>query len=79
MAEDWAWLQAYQQVMTQAVLASCLVNTGTVLSVSAMGSAATASFIGAALFGLMLLFNLLKVRPLTNLSSRALCCLQPAA
>ncbi len=44
-----------------ALAASTLVNIGTVLSVSALTAGATASFAGAALFGVVLLKNYLKV------------------
>ena len=55
--------QAYQKVVTGAVLLSTLVNLGTLLSVSACGAAATASFAGAGLSAVLLLFNWLKARP----------------
>lgn len=48
--------------MTSAVVASTLVNMGTVLSVSAMGAAATVSFAAAGLAGLSILASWLKVR-----------------
>ncbi|GLC36873.1 hypothetical protein PLESTB_000183500 [Pleodorina starrii] len=54
-------VQAWQRVIAAALAASTLVNIGTVLSVSALTAGATASFAGAALFGLMLLKNYLKV------------------
>lgn len=54
--------QAYQKVVTGAVLLSMLVNLGTVLSVSACGVAATASFTGAGISAVLLLFNWLKAR-----------------
>lgn len=50
-----------QKAMMAAVAASMLVNVGTVLSVSAMSTAATFSFVGAALCGVMTVANLLKV------------------
>lgn len=52
---------AWQKVVASALAASTLVNVGTVLSVSAMGTAATASFVGAGVFGFMMLSNYLKV------------------
>ena len=51
-----------QKAMMTAVLASMLVNVGTVLSVSAMGAAATASFTGAGFCGLLTLVSMFKVR-----------------
>ncbi|EFJ49735.1 hypothetical protein VOLCADRAFT_104180 [Volvox carteri f. nagariensis] len=54
-------VQAWQRVIAAALAASTLVNIGTVLSVSALTTGATASFVGAALFGFMLLKNYLKV------------------
>ncbi len=47
--------------MTTAIIASTLVNVGTVLTVSAMRIAANAAFGGAALAGLSTLLTLLKV------------------
>ena len=43
-------------------MAGTFLNIGTLFSVSAMASAATASFVGASVFGLVSLVNLLKVR-----------------
>lgn len=57
-------VQAWQRVVAAALGASTLVNVGTVLSVSAVSAGATASFIGAAFFGVMLLKNYLKVAQL---------------
>ncbi len=51
-----------QKAMLAAVMASMLVNVGTVLSVSAMSVAATASFTGAGFCGLMTLVNMFKVK-----------------
>lgn len=50
-----------QKAMLTAVAGSMLVNVGTVLSVSAMGAAATASFAGAGLCGLLTLVSMFKV------------------
>lgn len=57
-----AYVQAWQRVIGAALLASCLVNVGTVLSVSAMQAGATTSFLGAAFFGFQMLRNYIKVR-----------------
>ena len=57
-------VQAWQQVVASALVASTLVNVGTVLSVSALTAGATASFTGAAMFGLMMLTGFLKVKNL---------------
>ena len=43
------------------MLATCMLNIGTLFSVSAMASAATASFVGASAFGLVSLINFAKV------------------
>lgn len=51
-----------QKATMGAIVSSMLVNMGTVLSVSAMGAAATASFAGASVFGLIAMINLIKVR-----------------
>ncbi len=48
--------------MTTAIVASTLTNVGVVLSVSAMRTAATAAFSGAALAGLVTLASLFKIR-----------------
>ncbi len=53
-----------QKAMTAAVVASTLVNMGTVLSVNAMTRAAQASFIGAGLVAVTVLVNWIKVRNL---------------
>ena len=50
-----------QKVMTNAVAACTLLNVGTVLSVSALELAASASFVGAGVFGLLVLANYFKV------------------
>jgi hypothetical protein len=55
-------LQAQQQAVTTAIVASTLVNVGTVLSVSAMRTAANISFAGATFFGLSTLLSLLKIK-----------------
>lgn len=54
-------VQAWQRVVASALVASTLVNVGTVLTVSAMTTGATVSFAGAGVFGLLLLGNYLKV------------------
>ncbi len=51
-----------QRATLAAVLASALVNVGTVLSVSAMGAAAAGAFAGAGVLGLLTAANLLKLR-----------------
>lgn len=51
-----------QKAMMAAVAASMLINVGTVLSVSAMGLAAGASFTGAGVCGVLTLVNLFKVK-----------------
>lgn len=48
--------------MTTAIVASTLVNVGTVLSVSAMRLAANFAFAGATFFGLSTLLSLLKIK-----------------
>lgn len=53
-----------QKAMLAGIAASMLVNVGTVLSVSAMAGAARASFVGAAVLGLLTLLNFAKVRGL---------------
>jgi hypothetical protein len=53
-----------QDVVTAALVASTLVNVGTVLSVSAMSTAATLSFIGAGFVGISVLANWLKLKNL---------------
>jgi len=57
-------VQAWQKVVGAALATSTLVNVGTVLSVSAMSAAATASFAGAGFFGLILLSSYLKAQKL---------------
>lgn len=54
-------VQAWQRVMVAALAATTCVNVGTVLSVSALSTGATLSFLGAGMFGLMVLSNYLKV------------------
>lgn len=54
-------VQLQQKVMTTAVVASMLVNVGTVLSVSAMSIAASVSFIGAGFAGVGVLANWIQV------------------
>jgi len=51
-----------QKAMMGAIMASMLVNVGTVLSVSAMGVAASLSFSGASIFGFFALLNMIKVK-----------------
>lgn len=51
-----------QKAMMGAIMASMLVNVGTVLSVSAMGIAASLSFSGASIFGFFALVNMIKVK-----------------
>ena len=51
-----------QKAMMNAVVASMLVNVGTVLSVSAMSVLSSLSFAGSGVFGLLALVNLIKVR-----------------
>ncbi len=48
-------------MIAAALLASMLVNVGTVLSVSALSTGATASFVAAAFFGLQVVKGYLKV------------------
>ncbi|KAK9819782.1 hypothetical protein WJX72_002278 [[Myrmecia] bisecta] len=57
-------VQVMQKVMTNAVVASMLVNMGTMLSLSGKRLASSASWVGAGVFGLMLLVNWLKVKNL---------------
>ena len=56
-----AALQASQKMTNSLMLATCMMNIGTLFSVSAMASAATASFVGASAFGLISLINFAKV------------------
>ena len=65
-------MQLQQKVMTTAVVASMLVNVGTVLSVSAMTFAASASFVAAGFSGFGVLANWIKVQiPAHSLSQVA--------
>lgn len=57
-------VQAWQRVVASALVASTLVNVGTVLQVSAMTTGAALSFAGAGVFGIMLLANYLTVAKL---------------
>lgn len=54
-------LQASQKMTNSLMLTTCMMNIGTLFSVSAMASAATASFVGASAFGLISLINFAKV------------------
>lgn len=54
-------VQAWQRVVAAALVASTLVNVGTVLSVSAAAAGATASFVGAGFFGLVVVSGYLKI------------------
>ena len=56
--------QAMQRVIFAALAAATLLNMGTVLWVSAVGGAAKASFVGAAVFAAMTLKNFIKVAQL---------------
>ena len=49
-------------MLTSLLMTGTLMNIGTLFSVSAMASAATASFVAASVCGLVSLVNLLKVR-----------------
>lgn len=51
-----------QKAMMAAIGASMLINVGTVLSVSAMSTAAGFSFAGAAMCGFAAVVNMFKVR-----------------
>ena len=53
--------QGMQKALLAAIAASMLVNMGTVLRLSALSTASTASFAGAAFFGLLTLVNVFKV------------------
>ncbi len=66
-------LQLQQKVMTTAILASMLVNVGTVLSVSAMTFAASASFAAAGFSGVGVLANWIKVVCLSRRTVYSLC------
>lgn len=57
-------VQASQKMTNSLMLATCMMNIGTLFSVSAMASAATASFVGASAFGLISLINFAKVQTL---------------
>ena len=59
-----ARVQIMQTVMTTTVVACTLVNMGTVLTINAMATAATASFVGAGVSTLMTLVNFFKVKNL---------------
>ena len=61
--------QANQSMLTSMLMAGTFLNIGTLFSVSAMASAATASFVGASVFGLVSLVNLLKVASKQKLPS----------
>lgn len=57
-------VQAWQRVVVSALMASTLVNVGTVLSVSALKTHANVSFVGAALAAFIMLKNYLQVAQL---------------
>jgi len=57
-------VEAGQSTMTNAVIASMFVNVGTVLSVSAMSTAATCAFVAAGVMGLATFVSFLKVSKL---------------
>ena len=59
-----ARVEASQSTMTNAVVASMFVNVGTVLSVSAMSTAATGAFAVAGVMGLLTITSFLKVNKL---------------
>ena len=61
LAEELPVVQLQQKVMTSTVVASMMVNIGTVLLVSAMTAAASVSFVLAGVAGLKLLTNWIKV------------------
>lgn len=54
-------VQASQKMTNSLMLATCMMNIGTLFSVSAMASAATVSFVGASAFGLISLLSFAKV------------------
>lgn len=54
-------VEQWQRIVASALTASMLVNVGTVLSVSALATASTASFVGAAVFGLFTMQGYLKI------------------
>ena len=56
------FVQASQKMTNSLMLTTCMMNIGTLFSVSAMATAATASFVGASAFGLISLINFVKVR-----------------
>ena len=56
-----ARVEVWQRIVAAALMASALVNVGTVLSVSALSTGATASFVGAAYFALAAVKGYLKV------------------
>ena len=64
-------VQASQKMTNALMLTTCMMNIGTLFSVSAMATAATASFVGASAFGLISLINFVKVR--ARLCSRSSC------
>ena len=64
-------VQASQKMTNSLMLTTCMMNIGTLFSVSAMATAATASFVGASAFGLISLINFVKVR--ARLCSRSPC------
>lgn len=57
-------MQAWQKVISSALVASTLVNVGTVLSVSAATTGAALCFAGAAAFGALLIASYLQVAQL---------------
>lgn len=59
-----------QKVTTAAVVASAFVNAGTVLSVGAMSTAATAAFVAAGFSGLFLVANWLKLSNMEKKEAR---------
>ena len=56
-----ARVEVWQRIVAAALMASALVNVGTVLSVSALSTASTASFVGAAYFALAAVKGYFKV------------------
>uniref|UniRef100_A0A061RFL6 Abc-1-like kinase n=1 Tax=Tetraselmis sp. GSL018 TaxID=582737 RepID=A0A061RFL6_9CHLO len=59
-------LEAGQKVLSSGLVASMMVNVGTVLSVSAMSTAATAAFSFAGVMGLVTVLSYLKVAKLNK-------------
>ncbi|KAG1669298.1 hypothetical protein FOA52_014859 [Chlamydomonas sp. UWO 241] len=59
-----ARVEQWQRIIGSALIASMLINVGTVLSVSALGMQASFSFAGASFFGLMTLAGFYKVTQL---------------